>query len=260
MGDMDGRRVGRVLRAVRLHKRLRQRDVAAAAGVSQSVVSRAECNQLDRVSVREIDLVARALNVSIFIDAKWSGGNVDRLIDRSHASIVEFVVKQLRELGWDVMVEYGFNHYGDRGSVDVLAWHAMTRTLLIVEVKSILTDLQATFTSLATKVRVIPALVRREFGWNAAQVGRLLVMPGSTANRSVVANHAATFETLFPRRMPFLRTWLRRPDGPAAGVWFLSTSPRGTATNVRRVRPRRGERGPRTSPRRPRLDRPVERS
>jgi transcriptional regulator with XRE-family HTH domain len=235
------------LRAVRLHKRLRQIDVALAAGVSQSVVSRAENDQLRRVSVREIDRVAQVLDVSLVIDAKWNGGNVDRLIDRAHASIVEYVVKHLRELGWEVIVEYGFNHYGDRGSVDVLAWHPGTRTLLIVEVKSILTDLQATFTSFATKVRVVPALVRREFGWNAAHVGRLLVMPGSTANRSVVTNHVATFETLFPRRMPSLRTWLRKPDGPVAGVWFLATSPGGTRTNVRRVRQRGAERGPRST-------------
>ena len=76
---MDGRRVGRVLRAVRLHKRLRQRDVAAVAGVSQSVVSRAERGLLQRVSIREVDLVARALDISLFIDAKWNAGNIDRL-------------------------------------------------------------------------------------------------------------------------------------------------------------------------------------
>jgi transcriptional regulator with XRE-family HTH domain len=247
MVQMDGRRVGRVLRAVRLHRRLRQIDVALAAGVSQSVVSRAELARLHRVSVREIDQIAQVLDVSIFIDAKWNAGNVDRLIDRSHASIVEFVVQELRGLGWEVIVEYGFNHYGDRGSVDVLAWHPATRTLLIIEVKSILTDLQAAFTSLATKVRVVPMLARREFGWEIASVGRLLVMPGSKANRSVVANHAATFGTLFPRRMPSLRSWLRRPDGAVAGLWFLSTSPGGTPTNVRRVRPRHTERGARTN-------------
>ena len=233
---MDGRRVGRVLRAVRLHKRLRQRDVAAAAGVSQSTVSRAERGLVHRVPLRYLDQIAGALDVSLFIDARWIGGNVDRLIDRAHAAVVEIVVGELRRLGWQVVVEYGFNHFGDRGSVDVLAWFPASRTLLIVEVKSILTDLQATFTSLATKVRVVPALVRRELGWDAAVVSRILVMPGSKANRTIVANHAATFETLFPARMPALRAWLRSPSGPAAGIWFLSTSLKGTRTDLRRVR------------------------
>ena len=121
---MDGRRVGRVLRAVRLHRRWRQSDVAVAARVSQSTVSRAERGRLDRVSLNQLDQIASVLDVSIFIDARWNAGNVDRLIDRAHASIVEAVVRELRDLGWEVVVEFGFNHYGDRGSVDVLAWHA----------------------------------------------------------------------------------------------------------------------------------------
>ncbi len=63
-------------------------------------------------------------------------------------------------------MEFGFNHYGDRGSVDVLAWHSATRTLLIVEVKSILTDLQATFTSFAPRCAIVPMLARRDLGWD----------------------------------------------------------------------------------------------
>lgn len=234
--DMDGRRVGRVLRAVRLHRRWRQSDVAVAARVSQSTVSRAERGRLDRVSLNQLDQIASVLDVSIFIDARWNAGNVDRLIDRAHASIVEAVVRELRDLGWEVVVEFGFNHYGDRGSVDVLAWQPATRTLLIVEVKSILTDLQATFTSLATKVRVVPMLARRDLGWDSRSVSRLLVMPGTTANRATVARHQATFDVVLPDRMPAIRWWLRRPNGSLAGLWFLSSMPTGTATNVIRVR------------------------
>ena len=145
-------------------------------------------------------------------------------------------MRELRDLGWEVVVEFGFNHYGDRGSVDVLAWHSATRTLLIVEVKSILTDLQATFTSLATKVRVVPMLARRDLGWDVRSVARLVVMPGTTANRTTVARHQATFDVAFPHRMPTIRTWLRRPSGSLAGLWLLSSMPKGTATNVIRVR------------------------
>jgi transcriptional regulator with XRE-family HTH domain len=233
---MDGRRVGRVLRAVRVHKRWRQSDVAHAARVSQTTVSRAERGLLDRVSFSQLDQIASVLDVSIFVDAKWNAGIVDRLIDRAHASIVEAVVRELRDLGWEVVVEFGFNRYGDRGSVDVLAWHPATRTLLIGEVKSILTDLQATFTSLATKVRVVPMLAPRELGWNVTSIGRLLVTPGSTANRTTVARHRATFDVVLPDRMPSIRSWLRRPTGSIAGLWLLSSMPTGTATNVIRVR------------------------
>jgi transcriptional regulator with XRE-family HTH domain len=244
---MDGRRVARVLRAVRVHKRWRQIDVAKSARVSQSTVSRAERGLLDRVSPIQLDQIAAVLDVSIFLDAKWNGGIVDRLIDRAHASIVEAVVRELRDLGWEVVVEFGFNHYGDRGSVDVLAWHSATRTLLIVEVKSILTDLQSTFTRIATKVRVVPMLARRDLGWDVQSVSRLIVLPGSTANRATVARHEATFDVVLPDRMPAIRSWLRRPNGSIAGLWLLSSMPSGIATNVIRVRrglPRRRRRSP----------------
>jgi hypothetical protein len=108
--------------------------------------------------------------------------------------------------------------------------------LLIVEVKSRLTDLQATFLSYDRKVRVVPMLVRRDRGWDVRHVGRLLVMPGSSANRSVVAAHAATFASAFPERMPAIRSWFRRPTRPLGGVWFLSPLSHRTKKQVRRVR------------------------
>lgn len=233
---MNGRRVASVLRAVRLHRGLRQRDVAEAAGVSQSVVSRAERGLLHRVSFEHLERIGQALRVSLFLDARWMDGDADRLIDQAHSAIVDVVVRTLRRLGWTVTVEYGFNVFGERGSVDVLAWHPTFRVLLIVEVKSRLTDLQATFSAFARKVRLVPDVVRRELGWDARHVGRLLVLPGTKGNRALVERHSATFETTFPARMPEVGSWLRRPDRGLGGIWFLSASPQGTRKQAHRVR------------------------
>ena len=156
--------------------------VANAAHVSQS--DRVSCRTrdvLDRVSAIQLDQIAAVLDVSIFLDAEWNGGIVDRLIDRAHASIVEAVVRELRDLGWEVVVEFGFNHYGGPriGRCAGVALGERGRSS-IVEVKSILTDLQSTFTSLATKMRVVPMLARRDLGWDVRSVSRLIVLPGST--------------------------------------------------------------------------------
>jgi len=271
---VNARRVASILRAVRVQLGLRQVDVAAAAHVSQSAVSRVERGRLGGLTFDQVQRIGDALRVSLFVDARWLDGDVDRLIDRRHAAVVEVVVAFLRRLGWEVVVEYGFNHFGERGSVDVLAWHAQTRTLLIVEVKSRLTDLQATFTSIATKLRIVPMLVRRDLEWDPIHVARLIVLPGTTANRSIVARHAATFASLFPDRMPAIRAWLRRPDRALGGVWFLSGSQDTTHKHVLRVRRRRraaregskravssvdpGASGPRS--RSPRPDRPSHRA
>ena len=41
----------------------------------------------------------------------------------------------LQSLGWQTRSEVSYSVYGERGSIDVLAWHAPSRTLLVVEVK-----------------------------------------------------------------------------------------------------------------------------
>jgi hypothetical protein len=53
-------------------------------------------------------------------------------------------------------------------------------------------------------------------------VGNVVLVPGTTANRAVVADHAATFMTAFPHRGREARAWLRRPHGALSAVWFLS--------------------------------------
>ncbi len=235
---MDGRRVGSILRAVRLQRRLRQRDVAQLAALSQSTVSRAERGQLDRLSFDQLDQVAKALRVSLYLSARWLDGDADALVDRDHAAIVEWVVSELAGHGWTTEVELGFNHFGDRGSVDVVGWHPGTRILVIVEVKSRLTDLQATFAAFQRKVRIVPGVVERDRGWQPLHVGRVLVMPGTSRNRATVARHASMFDTSFPERSPAVRAWLRQPAGDVGGVWFLSSMPGRTRKHVIRVRKR----------------------
>lgn len=236
---MDDRKVGRILRAVRQRRGLRQAGVAANAGLSQSVVSKLERGRLDVVGLETLRRVALELDVSIVISATWQGGQGDRLLDRAHAAVVDRVIETLKALDWEVAAEFSFNHFGDRGSVDVLAWHAARRVLLIIEVKATLTDLQALLLSLSRKLRVVPDLAREELGWNAEHVARLVVIAGTTANRSVVSRHAATFDASFPARSREILSWLRRPVGPLAGVWFVSTSSLGSRTSVPRARIRR---------------------
>lgn len=69
-----------------------------------------------------------------------TAAEVTKLLDAGHARLADRVVGLLRAAGWAVIVEYTFSHYGERGSVDIVAWHAAARTLFIVEIKTILLD------------------------------------------------------------------------------------------------------------------------
>jgi transcriptional regulator with XRE-family HTH domain len=201
---------------------LRQVDVGRTAGVDQKIVSLLERGQIERVSVERFRKVCAALQIEAVLELRWRGGQGDRLIDRDHARIVEAVIAELARLGWETYPEFTFNFYGERGSVDILAWHPGKRALLLVEVKTRLTDLQRLLMSLSKKLRLVPGLVSEERGWERRVLGHIVVMLDTRANRSTVARHEATFAATFPSRTADVRGWLRSPTADLAGLWFLA--------------------------------------
>jgi transcriptional regulator with XRE-family HTH domain len=205
-----------------MHLGLRQVDVGRTAGVDQKIVSLLERGQIERVSVERFRKVCAALQIEAVLELRWRGGQGDRLIDRDHARIVEAVIAELARLGWETYPEFTFNFYGERGSVDILAWHPGKRALLLVEVKTRLTDLQRLLMSLSKKLRLVPGLVAEERGWERRVLGHIVVMLDTRANRSTVARHQATFAATFPSRTADVRGWLRSPTADLAGLWFLA--------------------------------------
>ena len=210
------------MRAIRLSRDETQAAVARRAGVSQAVYSRTEAGSSAGLKLATVDRIAGALGAMLDLRLHYQGGLADRLIDRVHASIVEIVVARLKRAGWETLVEFSFNVFGERGSVDVLAWHAASRTLLIVEVKSRFTDLQAMLLSLSRKLRLVPDEVRRELGWDPVAIGRIVAVPGTTETRGVLERHRATFDATLPARTIAIRRWIQVPQGPIAGVWLVS--------------------------------------
>jgi transcriptional regulator with XRE-family HTH domain len=205
-----------------MHLGLRHVDVGRTAGVDQKIVSLLERGQIERVSVERFRKVCAALQIEAVLELRWRGGQGDRLIDRDHARIVEAVIAELARLGWETYPEFTFNFYGERGSVDILAWHPGKRALLLIEVKTRLTDLQRLLMSLSKKLRLVPGLVSEERRWERRALGHIVVMLDTRANRSTVARHQATFAATFPSRTADVRGWLRSPTADLAGLWFLS--------------------------------------
>jgi transcriptional regulator with XRE-family HTH domain len=221
---MDPIRFGRALRALRRRKRWRQQDVAERAGVSQPTISRLERGALDEVAVATVERVARALEARLEIVISWQGERLDRLLDAEHASLVDSVVRLLTRAGWEIAAEVSFNERGDRGIIDVLAWQRPTRTVLVVEVKSVIADVQSTIGTLDRKTRVSPLIARRR-GWQPVRSARLLVVADTRTTRRRVAEHEATFGAAFPARGRAVLRWLRHPSGAtAAGLLFLPSS------------------------------------
>jgi transcriptional regulator with XRE-family HTH domain len=240
---------GRGIRALRLRRRLRQEDLAGKAGVSRGVIARIEQGHAERVTVARLQRVAAALGARVTCRLTWNGEGLDRLLDADHAAIVEQVVRILRADGWLVATEVSFNHFGERGSIDVLAFHVGERVILVVEVKSVVPDVQLTLVTLDRKQRLAIQIATAR-GWDAVAVARLLVIRENRTARRRVAAHAATFGNAFPARVAEIRRWLARPDSrrPLAGLWFLTGESR-AVTKHRSTRFRSSlERGPAPDP------------
>ena len=179
-----------------------------------------------------IRAVARAVDVHLSLEPRWRGADLPRLMDERHAAIVGCVVGELQTPGWQVRVEYSFNWRGERGTVDVLAWHPDTRALLIVEVKTQIVDVQELLSTLDRKRRLVPLGVAVDLGWRPSCVGCLVALPEETRARAAITRHEAVFSAVLPSRNASVRRWLRAPADPIAGILFLRFS---NASNGRRA-------------------------
>lgn len=225
---MDDRRIGRAIREVRIHLGLRQVDLSRRSGVSQRTVSEIELGRLERVRLETLRMVAEALDIRVSLDTWWRSGRIDHLLDRGHAALVEHVVRTLRDAGWIVRVEVTFNEFGERGSADVVAWHPAERVLLVVEVKTRIDDTQEATSTFSKKIRLLPAILAREEGWDPVMVGRVLVLADTRRNRDLVRDHAATFDAMWPKRTADVRRWVQRPRATIAAAPASSPAMRGT--------------------------------
>jgi len=240
-------RVGALFRVVRLRRGLRQVDVGRSSRTSQQLVSLLELGQVERVGLTSARRVGAALGIHLDLEPRYRGADAYRLLDAGHAAVVETIVRRLHGLGWASEVEFTFNHFGERGSVDVLAWREQGSVVAVIEVKTRLVDVQDTLSALDRKVRIVPQLVRGQRGWRPRVVGRILILPDTTSNRSAVARHSATLRAVMPATSREVLHWWRDPGASTGGIWFLSgTSHVGgkrLTAGRRRVRPRRSPSG-----------------
>jgi transcriptional regulator with XRE-family HTH domain len=216
---------------LRTRLNLTQRQLGHRCGLSQqaiSLVERGHGSHLSGVAMRRL---FGALEARWEPTVSWRGGDLDRLLDARHARVVGIMVALLRRLAWQVEVEVTYSSFGERGSIDILAWWPLGRIALVVEIKSELTSVEATIRKLDEKVRLtIDAIAETRFGARPRAVARLLVLPATTTQRERVTSADDVLGVALPVRFDAVRTWLRSPSGPIRGILFVrDTNPNGPA-------------------------------
>jgi transcriptional regulator with XRE-family HTH domain len=253
---MDDQRFGSVVRSVRQKRRWRQVDLARAADLSPSTISRVERGHLDQLSLATIRNVARVLDVRVDLVPRWRAGDLDRLLNARHSKLHELVARMFRDQlpAWVLRPETSFAIYAERGVIDILAWHAGRRALLVIELKTDIVDVNELVGVVDRKRRLAPEVVA-PFGWEPATVSVWVIVAGGRTNRKRIAAHNAMLRAAFPVDGRSMRAWL---GDPARAVAALSTwhndhgeTAMADAVPVRRVRrprPKRSRVRPRTEP------------
>jgi transcriptional regulator with XRE-family HTH domain len=249
---VDDLAIGRSLRAIRVRKRLRQADVAELAHVSPSTVSRVERGRMEHLQLGTIRSVCAVLDVRIVLQARWEGGELDRLVSSRHSAMHEVVARLFLEVPeWITAPEVTFSEFGERGSIDILAWHPATRSLLVIELKTEIVDVQDTVAVLDRKVR-LARKIATDRGWRPAIVSAWLLVADGRTNRRRVEAHRTMLRNAYPHDGRRVAAWLREPEGRILALSFLSSGPGRTVgpslAAVRRVRrPRSASKVPRGS-------------
>lgn len=221
---MDSIRFGLGIRALRRRRRWTQDELAVRARSSRSAISRVERGGANRLTVRTLSQIAAALGARVDVRLLWQGEGLDRLLDGRHAALVDQTLGLLGRRGWTCAAEVTFSIRGERGSIDILAFHRGTASLVVIEVKSVVPDLQAMLVSLDRKGR-LGREIARERGWEATSVTRLLVLPDDRTARRRVAALATTFRAALPARTVEVRRWLEAPAGTCHGILVMAGRP-----------------------------------
>ena len=246
---MSDQRLGSAIRNLRIRRRLRQADLAAAAGVSRSSVSLAERGHVGGMSVNTVRAIAAALDVRVDLVARWRGGELDRLLNARHSALHEAVARWFRAQlpAWVLRPEASFSIYGERGIVDLVAWHSPRRALLIVELKTDVVDVNQLIGSVDRKRRLGPRIAR-DLGWDPVSASTWVIVAPSRTNRRRIAEHGAVLRSAFPADGRSIRAWLGDPIGrvDALSVWPNASqmSVRLDLAPIRRVRAARPDQPP----------------
>src|SRR5688572_21423204 len=225
--NVDDRRIGRAILVLRQRRGWRQADLGPRAGVSASAIS-------------EMERGHHALDASGELDVMWGGrGGLDRLLDADHARLVQIWADRHRQAGWDIWIEASYSIYGERGRIDMLAFHPASGVLQVTEAKTGIWDVQDTIGRLDVKIRLAPRVAAQR-GWAVRRVvGALVVTEGRTARRRI-ADHATLFDR-FDTRGRAAYAFVREPERamPPTGLLVFVPLSAANQAGLRRAGQRR---------------------
>jgi transcriptional regulator with XRE-family HTH domain len=211
------KRLGTALRDARVAAGLRQREVAARAGVSQPEIARLEGGHGTATGIVTWAACGAAVGLQLagFFEAA-AGADVPR--DIEHLRRQNLLIAMAVGGGWLAEPEAALPDDGPRPrSIDVLLTRAASREAAVVEVWDLVVDGGHVMRGLEAKV-----LATRDRLGPEWRVEGLLVVRGTRRNRTLIAGLAALFAARYPASSHAWLRALRHHDTPMPGAAGLA--------------------------------------
>ena len=236
---MDDQRLGATIRAIRVRRGWRQSDLAGRSGVSPATISRLERGHPGLLTVDTVRRVASALDIRVDLVPRWRAGDLDRLLNAKHSQLHELVARWFaKELPtWVLAPEVSYAIYGERGVIDIVAWHPGRRAILVIELKTDIVDVNQLIGKVGEKARLIRQIVR-DRGWDPLTVSTWVIVASGRTNRARLAAHQAVLRAAFPADGRGMRRWLADPAGSVAALSLWTEPAARPLMPTRRVRRR----------------------
>ena len=210
--------VGHAIRAARVRLGWSQTVLARRAGLSRSMVSRVERGERPRLTFATAGRILGAMGARMEVKVEapvLAAGTWQR--DPAHARLSAYVVGRLRHAGWSTATEVEVGGDRSRGWIDLLAFDAASRIVLVIELKTEIHDLGQIERTLGWYEREAWTAARR-LGWRPLSVMGWLILLATGANDARVLANRASILAGFPRRSRHLTEILAGPSQRPAGT------------------------------------------
>jgi transcriptional regulator with XRE-family HTH domain len=193
------RSFGSAILSARVARHWSQRRLAAASGVSQSLVARLEHALMPDVPIATVVRVLTPLDVEV--DLRLLGPRPAEVPqrDRAHSRCVAYVARRLERAGYLVATEVEVGNGRWLGFVDVLAFVPRSLVLLVIEVKTEIIDVGAIDRQLGSYERAAWGAAQAR-GWRPRALISALLVLATQENDRRLAENRAHFDRAFPLR------------------------------------------------------------
>lgn len=210
----------RLCRETRTMLDVTQQELALAAGVSRSHIAGIETGRVNP-SIDLVWRIADRLGIDITVVARppivMGRRNGQDLV---HARCSGYVEGRLRRLGWMTEREVELSADRAHGWIDLLAFEPVSRTLVIIEIKTRLNDIGAVERQVGWYERNATDSARAH-GWQPAQILSWLLLLASDEVERTVGLQRQVLRRSFPSRAAAMRGVILDPRS--------AVSPRGLA-------------------------------